>query len=105
MPHYDYACDECGPFSAERRMADFALPHPCPGCGKIGARALALPSFAAMDRGRRTAIEGNERSRSAPARVSGGGHPSGCSCCRPAGRRVADSVPKTDGTRPWMIGH
>ena len=108
MPHYDYDCAACGPFGAERRLADWSTPCPCPRCGLPAPRGLARPAFSGIDGGQRRAIEGNERARHEPARVSGGAHASGCGCCRPVSgaKRNAQSVaPKSGGTRPWMISH
>ena len=107
MPTYDYACDACGPFSAVRPMAEYQLPHPCPGCGAPSARdLLSVPAFHGMDRARRVAMETNERSANAPRRS----HRAGCACCTPSKKRVAEQVgppaaksfPKA---RPWMISH
>ena len=108
MPSYDYLCDGCGAFTALRPMAEFALPHPCPGCGKAAPRALlASPSFATMDGGARRAQATNERSAHAPSR--GTRHPPSCGCCKPGrGGMRAEAVSSGKsfpGQRPWMISH
>ncbi len=63
MPLYEYLCDECGPFTAVRAMAEFALPHVCDACGAEAPRAiLSAPALSGIEPGRRRAHEVNERS-------------------------------------------
>ena len=110
MPLYDYDCETCGGFAAERSMAEYDLPHDCPACGGPAPRVLAVPAFALMDAGRRAAIGVNERSAAAPRRSAGtGAHPPRCPCCTGASgqgafrsRSGAKSFPRA---RPWMISH
>lgn len=68
MPNYDYECENCGPFSEQRPMAEFDIPQLCPDCGDASPRMLTLP-----------AIGGGaiEASAAAPARA----HAGGCACC------------------------
>lgn len=109
MPVYDYRCADCGDFTEMRPMAEFDLPHPCPGCGEDASRViLTVPSMAMMDSGQRTAMATNERSRHAPRRGERS-HPSNCSCCKPgrSGRtlRADDGSKSFPSSRPWMISH
>ncbi len=107
MPIYEYLCSACGPFTAERPMAQFAQPQDCAGCGEAAPRALlTAPAFAGMDAGRRRAGAVNERSANAPTKAKR--HPSSCGCCSGRGKkRSAEAVTaKSFPTqRPWMIGH
>ena len=98
MPTYDYFCTACGPFEAITRISerDSAV---CPNCGIAARRMLSAPRLAEMDKGRRIAMETNERARHEPKRS----HGSGCSCCKPS---AAKTGPKSfAGKRPWMISH
>ncbi len=40
MPTYEYMCDECGPFTQLRPMAECELPSVCPECGANAPRVL-----------------------------------------------------------------
>jgi len=110
MPVYDYLCDECGPFSAVRPMAEYQAPAPCVACGAPAARALlSVPNVSAMAAGQRRAAAVNERSANAPRRSSR--HPASCGCCAPRKGLAAEATAApaaarmvTSG-RPWMIGH
>ncbi|MBV8753871.1 MAG: zinc ribbon domain-containing protein [Hyphomicrobiales bacterium] len=112
MPVYDYLCEDCGPFTDLRPMAECERPHRCPECGRQAPRVLlTAPNLAAMSMGRRLAFATNERSAHAPTALSGlvGRHAAGCSCCAPfpkrktaRGRNGAKSFPSA---RPWMISH
>ncbi|HUN39550.1 MAG TPA: zinc ribbon domain-containing protein [Acetobacteraceae bacterium] len=97
MPVYEYACGACGGFAAERPMAEYDLPAPCPACGQAAPRALTLPQVAGMDGARRTAMAVNERSAYAPrsARTEGTGVPV----------KPRAPVKGFAGARPWMISH
>ena len=110
MPLYDYECDDCGVFTANRPMAEAAERMVCPECAVPSVRVyLVAPATAMMDGATRKAIAGNERSANEPRRSAG--HGAGCSCCgtsrlkgkaaAPA-RAAAKSFP---GARPWMISH
>ncbi len=113
MPVYDYLCEECGPFTDMRPMAECDAPQPCPACGVLAPRAfLTAPHFALMSGERRLAYATNERSAHAPQRSGEfkARHGSGCACCSgklskrivKQGRNGAKSFP---GSRPWMISH
>jgi putative FmdB family regulatory protein len=107
MPVYEYECTSCGPFTAFRPMADYALPASCDLCGAASPRAfLTAPALASMDAGKRKSIAINERAANAPRR-SGGSHGPGCGCCKP-GKPVgqaASAAKSFPGARPWMISH
>jgi putative FmdB family regulatory protein len=83
MPVYDYLCARCGPFTRMRPMADCDLPHECPHCARRAPRAfLTAPYCATLSAKRRLAHATNERSASAPQRLSDmKAHGAGCSCC------------------------
>ncbi|MGY2048003.1 FmdB family zinc ribbon protein [Methylobacterium sp. JK268] len=81
MPNYDYACDECGPFTAMRPMAQFRDPCLCPGCGVGAPRAfLGAPAIARINPGGRLAPAATEPSTTSP-RGGSAAHPAGCGCC------------------------
>lgn len=112
MPVYEYMCNDCGPFTAMRPMAECELPEQCPGC-KIDAPRVLLtaPYCATISPERRRAHATNERSAHAPRTLADykAAHPTGCACCssRPSrltarGKNGAKSFPTS---RPWMISH
>jgi putative FmdB family regulatory protein len=78
MPTYEYECEDCGPFTELRPMAEYDLPQPCPDCGKPAPRLLTI-----------AAISGGVREDAgvAPAAAHGGG----CACCAPR-RLSAEAV-------------
>ena len=82
MPFYDYACNDCGPFTESRPIAAFADPCPCPGCGRSAPRTLTAPALGAG-----TAAAPQPGGAANPFRR----HPGGCGCCAPT-RRVATAV-------------
>lgn len=111
MPVYDYGCAECGNFTVFRPMAEYQLPHPCPGCGASADRVmLTVPAFANMDSGRRSAMATNERSAHAPRHFNKkAGHAAGCGCCATTTSRRTltgkDGSKSFPSARPWMISH
>jgi putative FmdB family regulatory protein len=117
MPVYDYLCARCGPFTDTRPMADSALPHECPDCGKEAPRAfLTAPYLAAMTAERRLAHATNERSASSPQALSAlkRTHGSGCGCCsgkslryekNTRGDKSRSNTKGFPARRPWMISH
>ena len=111
MPDYEYACFDCGSFTAFRPMAEYQAPHPCPGCGVPAERDLmSVPAFAGMDRATHAAIAANERSANAPRKfTASAGHGPGCGCCtgtKSKKTRVGASGAKSfPAARPWMISH
>jgi putative FmdB family regulatory protein len=111
MPLYEYLCDDCGPFTAMRPMAEYAEPHACPDCDVPAPRVLLTPPrLATMSANLRVAEATNERSRHAPQTLSErAAHGAGCACCtgRPSrltrrGKGGSKSFPTA---RPWMISH
>jgi putative FmdB family regulatory protein len=113
MPVYDYLCEQCGPFTEMRPMAESDAPRACPECGEDAPRAfLTAPYCTTMSTELRLAHATNERSASAPQSLPGlkRSHGSGCGCC--SGRSLsARSQPKKGaakgypGRRPWMLSH
>lgn len=112
MPTYEYLCDDCGPFTEMRPMAESDLPLACPHCREEAPRAyLTAPYMSGLSTERRKAYATNERSAHAPQTTSGTGksHPSGCGCCSGKSSRMtyrhkggSKSFPSS---RPWMISH
>ena len=111
MPAYDYDCCQCGSFTVFRPMAEYQLPHPCPGCGAAADRVLlSAPAFANMNGGRRQAIATNERSANEPRQSRNSSrHAPGCGCCTSATSRrtftAKDGTKSFPAARPWMISH
>ena len=112
MPVYDYLCNECGPFTDMRPMAECDDPMDCPQCSAESPRAiLTAPNFFCMPSDRRKAIATNERSAHAPKTLDQykASHGPGCGCCSgKAGRLVTKTKSGAKGfptARPWMISH
>ncbi len=113
MPIYEYLCDDCGPFTDMRPMAECDDPQSCPDCATLAPRViLTAPHFACMPASERKAHATNERSRHAPQTVAEykSKHGPGCGCCsgkKPA-RLMTKSRSRAKGfptARPWMISH
>src|SRR5205823_8845874 len=67
MPVYEYLCNDCGPFTDMRPMAECDDPQACPRCEISSPRViLTAPNFFCMPSDRRKAIATNERSTHAP---------------------------------------
>jgi putative FmdB family regulatory protein len=77
MPTYDYECEDCGPFTEVRPMAEYDRPQPCPDCGQNAPRLLTAPSLGG----------GAQEAVATPARA----HAGGCACCMPR-RLSAEAV-------------
>jgi putative FmdB family regulatory protein len=112
MPIYDYLCEDCGPFSEMRPMAESDRSCECPHCGLDSRRAwLTAPRIAGMSTELRLAHATNERSAHAPSTLSGmkKSHGAGCACCSGKSSRLTrrgKSGSKSFPTaRPWMISH
>ena len=105
MPVYDYACSDCGTFTALRPMAAFDLPCDCPDCGAEAPRVmLTAPALAGMDPARRIAAATNERSSNEPKKSKS--HAPGCGCCSGRTLKAPSSAAKSfPSARPWMISH
>jgi len=111
MPLYEYACGDCGGFTASNPMSQYREPQPCPACGLLADRALlSAPALATMSAAKRSAHATNERSAHMPRTSAepGARHGAGCSCCSTGKSNV---VTAPDGSkafptkRPWMISH
>jgi putative FmdB family regulatory protein len=112
MPVYEYLCDECGPFTDMRPMAECDAPLACPQCAGVSPRViLTAPNFSCMTAASRKAHATNERSASAPKTLGEykASHGPGCGCCSTKPSRLvkqtrsgAKSFPTA---RPWMISH
>ncbi len=84
MPTYTYECENCGPFSENRPMAEFEQPQRCPDCGGMAPRMLTLP-----------AIGGGASEEMPCGMPAARAHPGGCACCSAgggAGRFCAEAV-------------
>jgi putative FmdB family regulatory protein len=113
MPVYEYLCNDCGPFTNMRPMAECDEPDDCPACGTEAPRViLTAPRFSTMSNSKRQAHATNERSANAPKTLSeykSSSHGAGCGCCSGKPSRLMN---KTRGgaksfptSRPWMISH
>jgi putative FmdB family regulatory protein len=98
MPVYEYLCNECGPFTDMRPMAECDLPQDCPQCESEAPRViLTAPAFFCMPSDKRKAHATNERSANAPKTVGEykASHAPGCGCC--SSKKPARLVTKTKG--------
>ena len=112
MPVYDYVCNDCGPFTDMRPMAECDAPQDCPHCDSSSPRViLTAPNFFCMPSDKRKAHATNERSANAPKTLAEykASHGPGCGCCS---TKPARPVKKTRSggksfptARPWMISH
>jgi|ERR1700683_5372372 putative FmdB family regulatory protein len=116
MPVYEYLCDDCGPFTDMRPMAECDAPRDCPHCASTSPRViLTAPNFFCMPSDKRKAHATNERSANAPSTVdqykaSKASHGPGCGCCatgKPSRlvRRTRGGAKSFPTARPWMISH
>jgi putative FmdB family regulatory protein len=112
MPVYEYLCDDCGPFTDMRPMAECDAPHICPDCEAVAPRViLTAPRFSAMSASARNAHATNERSSHAPKTLDQykASHGPGCGCCSgKASRLTTRTKSGAKGfptARPWMISH
>jgi putative FmdB family regulatory protein len=70
MPVYEYLCNDCGPFTDMRPMAECDAPQDCPHCDESAPRViLTAPAFFCMPSDKRKAHATNERSSHAPKTV------------------------------------
>ena len=71
MPVYEYLCNDCGPFTDMRPMAECDAPQDCPQCAGESPRViLTAPNFFCMPADKRKAHATNERSANAPKTVA-----------------------------------
>jgi len=107
MPVYEYLCDDCGPFTDMRPMAE------CDArCESVSLRViLTAPNFFCMPSDKRKAYATNERSANAPKTVDQfkASHGPGCGCCstKPSRlvKRTRSGAKSFPTARPWMISH
>ncbi|KRR05279.1 FmdB family zinc ribbon protein [Bradyrhizobium valentinum] len=115
MPVYEYLCNNCGPFTDIRPMAEFEDPQDCPRCETESPRViLTAPAFFCMPSDKRKAHATNERSANAPKTLGEykASHGPGCGCCSTGKQKPARLMTKTRSgakgfptARPWMISH
>lgn len=116
MPLYDYRCEECGTFSAIRKMSESIAPASCESCGELSPRIITAPNLALVDKATRVAHERNEKSAHEPKQT----RRSSCGCsgshtCKPSNSNEEKTNSKSKGAglsmqtkktaRPWMLGH
>jgi len=116
MPLYDYRCEECGTFSAFRKMSESVNPVDCEFCGESSPRIITAPNLALVDKATRVAHERNEKSVHQPKQT----RRSSCGCsgshtCKPSNSNEDKSNSTNKGAglsmqtkktaRPWMLGH
>jgi putative FmdB family regulatory protein len=112
MPVYEYLCNDCGPFTAMRPMAECDLPSGCPACSADAPRViLTAPHCSTVPAAKRQAHAANERSARAPLTLAAfkASHGAGCACCSGKSsrmtRRGKDGSKSFPASRPWMISH
>lgn len=112
MPIYEYLCNECGPFTDMRPMAECDEPNICPECGDEAPRVLlTAPRFSCVSSETRAAHAINERSAHAPKSIAEfkAAHSKGCACCTGKPSRLVqrgkDGSKSFPTSRPWMISH
>ncbi|QDM17855.1 zinc ribbon domain-containing protein [Tardiphaga sp. vice352] len=96
MPVYEYLCNDCGPFTEMRPMAECEEPHDCPQCAAEAPRVMLMaPAFFCMPADKRKAHATNERSRHAPKSSAEykAAHGAGCGCC--SGKKPSRLVKQT----------
>ena len=116
MPLYEYRCNDCGPFSAIRKMSESSLPAFCENCGGASKRLISAPHFALLGQAQRIAHERNEKSAHEPRSM----RRSNCGCTgnhtcktnaksesvKQTGQEGAAFQMQTRKTaRPWMLEH
>ena len=121
MPLYEYACEECGVFTALRAMSQSSLPMNCGICGCESPRILSAPRLAVLAKSQRDAHERNEKSAHEPrvARRSSCGCSGAHTCKSSADGTISKPAQKVNPStgapalqmqtkktaRPWMLGH
>ena len=81
MPTYQYACEDCGPFTAVQKLAAFDQPAGCPVCSALSPRSFGVPDFllGRAERVSRTADAATPGQASPYPRMRHGA--GGCGCC------------------------
>ena len=103
MPLYNYACEDCGPFTAWQPMSRAGEPADCPACARPGARMLSAPFCANMDPNNRVAHQRNEKSAHEP-QVMSRQRLDKLGAKRSAGHHHGHAHSHAS-SRPWMVGH
>lgn len=112
MPLYEYECDQCGVFTALRKMSESSHPAECTACGVLSPRIVSAPRLAILDKFQRSAHERNEKSAHEP----GLRRRSSCGCTGTHTCKTKPPVNQDTGkpglqmqtkktARPWMVGH
>ncbi|EMR13518.1 regulatory protein fmdB [Methylophaga lonarensis MPL] len=114
MPLYDYRCEQCGTFTALRKMHQAGDDITC-DCGLPARRVVTAPHLALMDGATRIAMARNEKSADSPrlARRSScgctGAHTcktdSSASSKHQEGNSTGLKMQTKKTARPWMLGH
>jgi len=112
MPVYEYECDDCGVFTALRKMSESAEPAFCEECGTESPRILSATRLAVMDKTQRIAHERNEKSTHDPkvAKRSSCGCAGSHTCktstkVNPETGKAALQMQTKKTARPWMLSH
>src|SRR3979411_1398563 len=98
MPVYEYLCNDCGPFTDMRPLAEYDAPQDCPQCERESPRGiLTAPAFFCMPSDKRKAPATNERSSHAPqpAEQYTASHGPGCGCFSTDKKKPARLMTKT----------
>lgn len=74
MPTYEYACPDCGQFTAIRPMAQYREDQPCPRCSKPSPRVTLTGPSLGMFTMRGPGGDGTRTLQSCA-------HVGGCRCC------------------------
>ena len=75
MPTYEYACPDCGSFTAVRPMAEYSKDQACPKCGAPAPRVTLTGPGLGLFSSKGAQSGGAGRS------LQGCAHPGGCRCC------------------------
>ncbi len=112
MPVYEYECNDCGVFTALRKMSESSAPAFCQECGAESERIMSAPRLSVIGKHQRQAHERNEKSANDPTVA----RRSSCGCTGSHTCNTTTKVNKETGkaalqmqtkktARPWMIGH
>lgn len=71
MAIYEYACPDCGPFDVRLPMGSAPPSRGCPACERDAPRLFSPPNLSRVHPALSAAFDREERSREAPAVVSG----------------------------------
>ena len=112
MPLYEYRCNDCGPFTALRKMSEASKPAFCDNCGGISNRLISVPNYALLGQSLRMAHERNEKSAHDPkvAKRSSCGCAGSHTCktstkVNPETGKAALQMQTKKTARPWMLSH